>query len=100
MSKKLHYNKEDLINEYQKTFKFMTLAVAAVVAFALIYFFIMAIYLGGESHTKYEPYFETFEADGRIEGSYEGLKHKAIESIYPDANEEYYKRKPHVKGEK
>lgn len=100
MSKKLHYNKDDLITEYKKTLKIMAIATGAVVVFALIYFFIMAVYLGEKSHTKYEPYFETFEQDGRIEGMYEGLKHKIVETVNPEGNEEYYKKKPHVKGDK
>ncbi|KAB8151227.1 hypothetical protein EZY14_019615 [Kordia sp. TARA_039_SRF] len=99
MAKKLHYDKDALVQEYKKTLTVMAIATGAVVAFALVYFFIMAVYLGEKSHTKYEPYFETFEMDGRIEGSYEGLKLKASELVNPEANDEYYKKKPHVKGD-
>jgi hypothetical protein len=98
MSKKLHYDKEALIKEYKKTFVVMTIATAVVVAFAVIFFFVMAAYLGEVSHTKHGPYFDTFEKDGRIEGSYDGLKLKSHEVVNPEVNEEYYNKKPHVKG--
>jgi hypothetical protein len=93
MSKKLHYDKEALIKEYKKTFVVMTIATAVVVAFAVIFFFVMAAYLG-----EHGPYFDTFEKDGRIEGSYDGLKLKSHEVVNPEVNEEYYNKKPHVKG--
>ncbi len=99
MAKKLHYDKDALIKEYQKTLKLMAIGTGAVVVFAIIYFFVMATYLGSTGHTKYDPYFDTFEKDGRIEGSYEGLKLKNSELVNPSANEEYYAKKPHVKGE-
>lgn len=100
MSNKLHYDKDALIKEYKKTYKLAIIASSIVVAFAVIFFFVMASYLGGVSHTKYAPYFDTFEKDGRIEGSYEGLKLQNHELVNPDANAEYFARKPHVRGDK
>lgn len=99
MAKKLHYNKDDLIKEYQKTFKGMIILSASVIAFTLIYFFLMSSYLGEKGHTKHEPYFETFVKDGRIDGDYDGLKLKDYEKADVEANTEYYDKKPHVKGE-
>lgn len=99
MSKKLHYDKNALIAEYKKTLKTMAIGTGVVVVFSIIYFFVMAVYLGEKSHTKHEPYYEQFEADGRIESSYDGLKRPIYEKFNPEANAEYLNKKPHVKGE-
>ncbi|MFT7433925.1 MAG: hypothetical protein ACI9TY_001570 [Alphaproteobacteria bacterium] len=99
MAKKLHYDKDALIKEYQKTFKGMLILSATVIAFALIYFFIMSTYLGAEGHTKHKPYFDRFVKSERIYGNYDGLKLKSYETLGGEGNTEYYKAKPHVKGE-
>ena len=69
---KLHYKKEALLEEYQTTFVLMTTVVGGVVLFALAYFFVMIVYLGGWSHTKHTPFVEQF--GDRIEIEYDGKK--------------------------
>ena len=84
----LHYDKEALLADYQQTFGIMVKAVWGVVIFALIYFFIMAVYLGGWSHTKHDPFVEQF--GDRVEIDYDGLK----TPIYgEEANEAYLQKK-------
>lgn len=74
-SSKLHYDKDALMQEYEKTFPLVVKAMSIVVAFGLVYFFIMAVYLGGWSHTPHEDFVEQFAGeDGRIEIEYDGLK--------------------------
>tara|TARA_R110000868_G_scaffold218576_2_gene469071 strand:- start:1765 stop:2070 length:306 start_codon:yes stop_codon:yes gene_type:complete len=96
---KLHYDKDALIKEYQKTFKGMVILSAVVIGLALLYFFFMSSYLGAKGHTKHEPYFDTFVKDGRIDPSYDGLKLKSYADKDEEANADYYAKKPHVKGE-
>lgn len=72
---KLHYSKDALLKDYNQTFHAMVIAVGLVVVFALAYFFIMAMYLGGWSHGKYKPFVERFGGEqGRVEIDYNGLK--------------------------
>lgn len=87
-SSSLHYDKDALLKDYEQTFSIMVKAVGAVVALALIYFFVMAVYLGGWSHTKHDPFVERF--GDRVEIDYDGLK----TPIYGEAtSSEYYEKK-------
>lgn len=69
---KLHYNKGALIKEYQGTFGLLGVMLLVGIGGALVYFFGLAVYLGGWSHTKAAPYVEEF-AD-RIQYEYKGTK--------------------------
>ena len=89
---KLHYDKEKLLTEYRDTYKWFVAATFGVVALALVYFFVMASYLGGTSHTPHTPFVEQFVKDGRIDPStYEGLKAPVYEQqVDPDINADYH----------
>jgi hypothetical protein len=71
-SRKLHYDKEALLEEYKHTYKVALIGVSIVIGFALLYFFGVATYLGGWSHNKHAPFVEQFGDEIQIE--YEGLK--------------------------
>lgn len=71
----LHYDKEALLEEYENTFPIAMKFLIIVVGAGILYFFLMATYLGKEGHTDHKPYVETFAGeDGRIETDYSGLK--------------------------
>lgn len=69
---KLHYDKEALLEEYHATFKTALWTVSIIIGFALVYFFVLATYLGGWSVSKHEPFVKTFGDEVEIE--YNGLK--------------------------
>lgn len=69
---KLHYSKPALEKEYTHTFRLLMWALVIGIGGALAYFFAMATYLGGWSHTPSAPYINTF-AD-RIQYEYKGTK--------------------------
>jgi uncharacterized sodium:solute symporter family permease YidK len=69
---KLHYDKEALLQEYKNTFKIALWTVSAIIAFALLYFFVLATYLGGWGHTKHEPFHTRYSEE--IDMDYDGLK--------------------------
>lgn len=68
----LHYDKNALLEEYQNTYRIALWTVGSIIGFALLYFFVLATYLGGWAHTKHEPFFKKFGEDVDIE--YDGLK--------------------------
>lgn len=72
---KLHYDKEALHKEYNHTFHIMMKAMVAIVGMALVYFFFMAMYLGGWGHTDHDTFVKQFGGEeGRIQTDYDGLK--------------------------
>lgn len=68
----LHYDKEALVAEYQKTFGLFISALFICVAGVLLYFFIFVVYLGGWSHNHAKPFVEEFGS--RVEYEYHGTK--------------------------
>lgn len=71
-SSKLHYDKEALMKDYNFTFAFMLKGMAIFVAIILMYFLLIAVYLGDASHTPPEPFVEQF--GDRIDIEYDGKK--------------------------
>ena len=69
---KLHYNKDALHQEYKKTFDIILKIGAGCLAFVLLYFMALAVYLGGWGHTPYTDFQNTFS--DRIDIEYDGLK--------------------------
>ena len=70
--KGLHYDKEALFQEYENTFPIIVKSFAVIVGFGLLYFFAMAVYLGGWGHTPHEEQVKQF--GDRMDYDYEGLK--------------------------
>ena len=68
---KLHYNKADVIQEYERTYHIMGIALAALVGGALVYFFAMMVYLG-HSNTNHTDFHKQFS--DRIDIDYSGTK--------------------------
>ncbi len=60
--------------DYSATYGMFMKAAAIGVVGAIIYFFVLAIYLGGWSHTHSDDFVRDFMADGRIEMEYKGTK--------------------------
>ncbi len=72
MSEKLHYDKHAVEADCTSTFGgFMKVAMVGV-AGAVVYFFALAVYLGGWSHTRAPEFVETFVP--RVELEYKGKK--------------------------
>lgn len=68
----LHYSREDLHDDYTKTFAVFMRMLAIGVLGALVYFFIMIIYLGAFGHTKTDDYVREFGT--RVQYDYKGLR--------------------------
>lgn len=68
----LHYNKDDLHADYSRTYTAFMVALAIGIVGALIYFFIMIIYLGAKGHTPTDDYVREFGS--RIQYDYKGLR--------------------------
>lgn len=68
----LHYNKDDLHADYTKTYSAFMKALAIGVLGALVYFFVMIIYLGARGHTPTDDYVREFGS--RIQYDYKGLR--------------------------
>lgn len=68
----LHYDKDALVAEYEKTYSTFMTALFIGVGGAVLCFFAAVVYLGGWSHTRATPFVETF--GDRIEYDYDGTK--------------------------
>ena len=68
----LHYNRDDLHTDYAVTYRWFMIALAVGIVGALIYFFIMIIYLGAKGHTPTDDYVREFGS--RIQYDYKGLR--------------------------
>ena len=68
---KLHYNKEELLAEYEATHGMMGKVLFILVGGALIYFFIMMMFLG-ETNNKHADFVKQF--GDRITIEYDGKK--------------------------
>lgn len=73
---KLHYNKEELIAEYEATHGIMGKVLFVMIGGALLYFFIMITFLGN-TNTKHEDFMKQF--GDRITIEYDGKKLPAYE---------------------
>jgi hypothetical protein len=70
----LHYDMQAVEQDYVKTYGMFMKAGAIGVVGAVIYFFALAVYLGGWSHTHSDDFVRDFAADGRIAYEYKGTK--------------------------
>ncbi len=68
----LHYNKEELLADYARTYSAFMVALAIGIVGALIYFFAMIVYLGAKGHTPGDDYVRAFGS--RIQYEYKGLR--------------------------
>ncbi|RYG59912.1 MAG: hypothetical protein EON60_08990 [Alphaproteobacteria bacterium] len=68
----LHYNKDDLHADYTQTYGMFLKMLAIGIAGALVYFFIMIVYLGAIGHTPGDDYVREFGS--RIQYDYKGLR--------------------------
>lgn len=69
---KLHYNKQALLADYTQTYKVFMLMLAIGIGGALVYFFILMVYLGGWGQTRGTDYVREFGE--RIQYDYKGLR--------------------------
>ena len=69
---KLHYNKEELHADYTQTYGIFMKMLAVGIGGALVYFFILIVYLGGWGHTPGDDYVREF--GDRIQYDYKGLR--------------------------
>jgi hypothetical protein len=74
MTNKLHYNMHEVEKDYTATYGMFMKAGAIGIVGAVIYFFALAVYLGGWGHTHSDEFVRDFAADGRIELDYKGTK--------------------------
>jgi hypothetical protein len=72
MSQNLHYNKSEVEKDYSATYHMFMKAGAVGVVGAVAYFFVMAVYLGGWSHTHSDDFVRDF--GDRITIEYDGKK--------------------------
>jgi hypothetical protein len=68
----VHYDKSELLKDYQLTFRIFVTGLMCAVLAAVAYFFALAVYLGGWGHTKAEPFVKEF--GDRAMPVYHGLK--------------------------
>jgi hypothetical protein len=68
---KLHYNKEALIEEYENTHHLIVKALAAMIGCALVYFFVMMVFVG-HTNTSHEDFVKQF--GDRVTIEYDGKK--------------------------
>lgn len=68
----LHYSKADLHADYTQTYGVFMKMLAIGIGGALIYFFILIVYLGGWGHTRGDDYVRAFGE--RIQYDYKGLR--------------------------
>lgn len=71
MADKLHYNKEKLVQEYEKTFSSFLQALAVGVGISLA-FFLVFVALLGKWHTPHKDFYDTF--NDRFTIKYDGQK--------------------------
>jgi hypothetical protein len=74
MADKLHYSMAEVEKDYAATYSMFMKAAAIGIVGAIVYFFVLAIFLGGWGHTHSDDFVRTFAADGRIEAEYAGTK--------------------------
>ncbi len=72
--KQFHYDMQAVEKDYVQTYSMFMKAGAVGVVGAVIYFFVLAVYLGGWGHTHSDDFVRDFVADGRIEIDYKGTK--------------------------
>jgi hypothetical protein len=68
----LHYNKTELLKDYQHTYAWFMKVGALGVLGAIAYFFALAVYLGGRAHTHSDTFVQDFGS--RITYDYAGTK--------------------------
>jgi len=69
---KLHYSKKELHADYTQTYNVFMKMLAIGIGGALVYFFILIVYLGGWGHTRGDDYVREFGE--RIQYDYKGLR--------------------------
>lgn len=69
---KRHYDEDALLEDYNKTFDISMQATIWSIAGILLFFILFIVYLGGVSHTKHKPKYDTFKDRFVIE--YDGQK--------------------------
>lgn len=74
MADKLHYSMAEVEKDYSATYSMFMKAAAVGIVGAILYFFALAVFLGGWGHTHSDEYVRTFVADGRLEPEYSGTK--------------------------
>ena len=74
MADKLHYSMAEVEKDYSATYSMFMKAAAIGIVGAIIYFFALAVFLGGWGHTHSDAFVRDFVADGRIEPEYKGTK--------------------------
>ena len=68
---KLHYDKEKLHTEYEKSYGVFTKSLVYGIGSVLVFFMIFIVYLGGVSHTPHKEQYDTFK--DRFTHEYEGI---------------------------
>mgnify|MGYP005838430551 CR=1 FL=1 len=68
----LHYDKEQVVEGYSRTYKIMMLATALSVGVIFLYFMVFVVYLGGVSHSKHGPFYEKFNDRIDLSTGYDG----------------------------
>lgn len=68
----LHYNKDEVLADYTATYGVFMKMLAIGIGGALVYFFIMIVYLGAIGHTPGDDYVREFGS--RIQYDYKGLR--------------------------
>jgi hypothetical protein len=74
MADKLHYSMAEVEKDYSATYSMFMKAAAVGIVGAIVYFFALAVFLGGWGHTHSDAFVRDFVADGRIEPEYKGTK--------------------------
>ncbi len=74
MADKLHYDMQAVEKDYTATYRMFMKAGAIGIVGAVLYFFALAVYLGGWSHTHSDDFVRDFATDGRVEIDYKGTK--------------------------
>ena len=74
MAEKLHYSMAEVEKDYTETYGMFMKAAAVGIVGAILYFFALAVFLGGWGHTPTKDFVRDFVADGRIEPEYAGTK--------------------------
>jgi hypothetical protein len=68
----LHYNKDEVLADYTATYGVFMKMLIIGIGGALVYFFILIVYLGGVGHTPGDDYVRAFGT--RIDYDYKGLR--------------------------
>lgn len=83
---KLHYDKDELIKDYQNVFAIVLKGMAIFFGVVLIYFLIFIALLGDKGHTPHGEFFDHFTKDEgpygtRVVIEYEGKKLPAYDEL-------------------